>query len=40
VRSVAPAPASSLSRAVQSDQFVEVIGDLLKWLGRAQRGKE
>jgi hypothetical protein len=41
VRSIAPAPAASwLSRAVRSDQFVEVMGDLLQWLGRARSAGE
>ena len=37
MRSSAPAPTSWLSRAVLSDQFVEVVGDLLERL--ASRGR-
>ena len=33
---LAPAPASWLGRAVRGDQFVEVMRDLLQWLGRAR----
>ena len=35
-RSMRPAPAAWSSRAVLTDEFVEVMGDLLEWLGRAR----
>jgi hypothetical protein len=40
LRLTPPTPASWLSRAVLSDQFNEVMGDLLEWLARARSAGE